>query len=91
MSKKYCTAGQDTDDNIIRRIRFAFCIPMATDTHSEYVIPIAFHSNNGYVVRLNVPFKRTLPALVSWDGVKSGSFTTVAANGRVVSAPNGNT
>jgi len=31
-----------TDDNIIRRIRFAFWIPKATNTHSQYVIIIAF-------------------------------------------------
>jgi hypothetical protein len=40
--EKYCKAGQATDDNITRRVRFAFWIPTATDTHSEYVIPIAF-------------------------------------------------
>ena len=35
---KYCTAGQATDDNIIRRMRIACWITKATDTHSEYVI-----------------------------------------------------
>jgi hypothetical protein len=35
-------AGQATDDNIIRRMRFAFWITKATDTHSEYVILIIF-------------------------------------------------
>jgi hypothetical protein len=39
---KYCTARQATDDNIIRRMRFACWITKATDTHSEYVILIAF-------------------------------------------------
>ena len=33
---------QDTDDNIIRHIRFACWINKATDTTSEYVILIAF-------------------------------------------------
>jgi hypothetical protein len=33
---------QATDDNIIRRMRFACRITKATDTHSEYVILIAF-------------------------------------------------
>jgi hypothetical protein len=37
MWKKYGTARQPTDDNIIRRMRFAFCITKATDTHTEYV------------------------------------------------------
>jgi hypothetical protein len=40
--EKYYRAGQATDDNIIRRMRFACCIPKATNTHSEYVILIAF-------------------------------------------------
>ena len=35
-------AEQVTDDNIIRRMRFALCITKATDTHSEYVILIVF-------------------------------------------------
>jgi hypothetical protein len=40
--EKYVTARQPTDDNIIRRMRFACWITKATDTHSEYVILIAF-------------------------------------------------
>jgi hypothetical protein len=40
--EKYGTARQATDDNIIRRMRFACCINKATDTHSEYVTLIAF-------------------------------------------------
>jgi hypothetical protein len=35
-------ARQATDDNIIRRMRFACWITKATDTHSEYVIILAF-------------------------------------------------
>jgi len=34
------TAGQDTDDNIIWRTRFACWVTNATNTHSEYVIII---------------------------------------------------
>ena len=40
--EKYGTARQATDDNIIRCMRFACWITKATDTHSEYVILIAF-------------------------------------------------
>jgi hypothetical protein len=40
--EKYGTAGQATDDNIIRRMRFACWITKATDTYSEYVTLIAF-------------------------------------------------
>jgi hypothetical protein len=39
--EKYGTAGQATDDNIIRRMRLACWITKATDTHSQYVILIA--------------------------------------------------
>jgi len=35
------TAGETTDDNIIRRMGFACWITKATDIHSEYVILIA--------------------------------------------------
>jgi hypothetical protein len=40
--EKHGTARQNTDDSIIRRMRFACWITKATDTHSEYVILIAF-------------------------------------------------
>jgi hypothetical protein len=36
--EKYGTAGQATDDNIIRRMRTACRIKKATDTHSEYLL-----------------------------------------------------
>ena len=36
--KKYGRSGQNTDDNIIQRIRFLCWITKDTDTHSEYVI-----------------------------------------------------
>jgi len=34
--------GQATEDNIVRRMRSAFWAPKATNTQSEYVIPVAF-------------------------------------------------
>jgi hypothetical protein len=40
--EKYGTVGQATDDNIIRRMRFACWISKATDAHSEYLILTAF-------------------------------------------------
>jgi hypothetical protein len=40
--EKYGRARQATDDNIIRHMRFAWWISKATDTHSEYVLLIAF-------------------------------------------------
>jgi hypothetical protein len=48
MWKKCCRAKQATDDNIIRRMRFACWITKATDTHSEYVILIAFTLQQWY-------------------------------------------
>jgi len=39
---KYGKAGQDTDDNVIRRMCVACWINEATVTHSEYVTLIAF-------------------------------------------------
>ena len=40
--EKYGTAGQDADDNIIGRMRFACWVTKATDTHSAYVTLIVF-------------------------------------------------
>jgi hypothetical protein len=61
---KYCTAGQVTDDRIIGRKRFACWIKRAIGTHSEHVILLASHDNNGY---RNTPLFhviRTLPVLI---------------------------
>jgi hypothetical protein len=38
----YDTAGEAIDDNIVRRMSFAYWITKATDTHSEYVIISVF-------------------------------------------------
>jgi len=40
--EKYGRARQDTDNNIIRRMRFAYLITKATDARSEYLIHITF-------------------------------------------------
>jgi hypothetical protein len=40
--EKYGTAREATDDNVIRRMHFACQTIKATDTHSEYLILIAF-------------------------------------------------
>ena len=40
--EKYDTAGQITDDNTIRRMRFACWINKAINTNTEHVILIAF-------------------------------------------------
>jgi len=56
-------AGQDTDYNIIRRMRFSCWITKAIDTHSEYVILIVFQGNNGYTNARQCYVIRTLPVL----------------------------
>jgi len=60
---KYGTAGQATDDNIIRCLRIACWITEATNSHSEYVILIAFHYNNGCTTASQYYVVRTLPLL----------------------------
>jgi hypothetical protein len=60
---KYYRAGQATDDNIIRRMRFACWITKAKNTRSEHVILIFYHGNNGYVNASHCYVKHTLPGL----------------------------
>ena len=36
--EKYGIAGQATDENIMRRMRFAILVPKVTNTQSEYAI-----------------------------------------------------
>ena len=40
--KEYGRAGQATDDNTIRHMRFACWVTKATDTHTECVVLTAF-------------------------------------------------
>jgi len=40
--EEYGSAGQATDDNIMRRVHSAYWLISATNTHSDYVILIAF-------------------------------------------------
>jgi len=40
--KKYGTARQATDENIIQRMRIVASIPKVTNTHSEHVLLFAF-------------------------------------------------
>ena len=48
---------------IIRRMRFAWCKPNATDTHSEYVILIAFPLQQWLQERASMLRYSTLPVL----------------------------
>ena len=51
--EKHCIGKQARDD-IIRRMRFAGWIPKATDTHSEYVIFIAFPPQHWFYERVSM-------------------------------------
>ena len=44
---EYGTARQATDNNTIRRMRFAYWITKAKDTHPEYVMLTAFQLEQG--------------------------------------------
>jgi hypothetical protein len=48
----------------IWRMRIAYGIPMVTNTHSEYVVLIAFYYNNGCTNAPQCYFIPTLPALL---------------------------
>ena len=63
--EKYGRAGETTDDNRTRRMRFACWITMATDTGSECVIPTPFSRQQWLRERASVlTFMRTLPIFV---------------------------
>jgi len=47
MCGKISRSGQATDYNIMRRVRFVCWTTKATDAHSECIILLLFHCNNG--------------------------------------------
>ena len=73
--KKYGTAGQATDDNILRRVRIACWISKVIITHSEYVILIAFPQQPSLRKRVSMSrlyvhclscFFHGIPTIVIW-------------------------
>jgi hypothetical protein len=66
------TARQATDDNIIRRMRFACWITKATDTQSEYVILIAFPQQQWLRERTSILhlYVHCVPCVVTSSGSK---------------------
>ena len=77
--EKYGRARQATDDNIIR------CITKATDTHSEYVILIAFAGNSGYMTWPQCYICCALPViLVSVLKDRKSSLTLLSLYARVL-------
>jgi hypothetical protein len=71
--EKYGTAGQTTDDNITRRMRFACWITKVTDTHSECVILITFPRQQWLRERASVLRYTHIASLVP---VMQNSYTT---------------
>jgi len=51
-------------DNKTGRMRFTYWITKDTDTHSEYVMLITFHGNNGYMKAPHCYVIRTLPVFL---------------------------
>jgi hypothetical protein len=66
--EKYGTAEEATEDNIIRRMRFAYWITKATDTHSEYIILIAFPRQQWLHKRASMLRYTYIACLVSFCG-----------------------
>jgi hypothetical protein len=64
--EKYGGARQDTNDNIIWRMRFAYWIIKATDTLSEYIILIAFPQQQSLRERASSYVNRVLPVLLCY-------------------------
>jgi hypothetical protein len=65
--EKHGTARQATADNIKQRMHFACWRAKAADTHSEYVILIAFHGNSSCENAPQCYVMRTLPNLFSFS------------------------
>ena len=65
-----CWAGQATDDNMIRRMRVAYWLAKATNTHSQCVLLIAFffHCNSGSANAPECYVIRSLPGLLQTGG-----------------------
>jgi hypothetical protein len=77
--EKYGTARQATDDNIIRRMRFACWINKATDT--EYVILIAFTRQRWLCESTSMLRYTYIACLVTYIAVGTG--TDIPSSGTV--------
>jgi hypothetical protein len=74
--EKYGTARQATDDNIIRRMRFACWITKAADTHSGYVIRIAFAQQRWLRERASKLRFTYIACVVHFDSLRYDSCTS---------------
>jgi hypothetical protein len=62
--ENYDKGGLVTDDNITRRMRYAYFVTKTTDTHSEYVIRYVVQCKNGSTNAPQYFVVRALPALL---------------------------
>ena len=62
---KYCRAVQATDDSIIWRMRIVYWITKATNSHSEYVIFVAFQLQQ-MLRELASLLRYTVRAVILW-------------------------
>jgi hypothetical protein len=92
--RKYCTAGQATDDKIIRRVLVVCWITKATDTNSEYVIIIAFPWQQwlrecASILRYTciVSLVRVLPIYVTSSRSDSMTAAQTKLSGHVATSP----
>jgi len=65
---KVCRTGQATNDNIIRRMRFACWITMATDTHPEYALCMLDNYGYRHTPRICIIFAFFTAAMVTRTG-----------------------
>jgi hypothetical protein len=71
------TAGQATVHNIILRIRFAFWINKATDTHSVCVILTAFPLQHWLRKRASILRDSALPVLLTVKSVTANFYDII--------------
>jgi hypothetical protein len=76
--EKYGRAGQDTDGNIIRRMRIACCMTKATETRSDVQLLLVFKwqqklREHASLSRLHVPYLQYLSCLCNTDTVQRRS------------------
>jgi len=72
--EKYGTVGQATDDNIMRRMRFACRTTKATNTHSEYVVLIACALQQWSQKRTSLPVLFNITSRLSSNLTKSNFY-----------------
>ena len=72
-AEKVCIHGEDTDENIIWRMRIACWITKDTDTHSEYVTMV-FHGKNCSCESASVLRYTYIACLVRSSVIQSWTF-----------------